>query len=347
MSPGAPSEPSRGRRVSYPYLLECDRTGRVLWMSEKARAELGPAENLLGTIPRWKPEGGEAPSETPGELCYSRLLEWGGIVLVGARPAEPAEASETDRELDMHRLQARMMLHYFRLQKAERRLSRRVRRRSGGNRALRQIELERQRLARELHTSVGQQLAAIRMQTDLIAAASPENGPVREALDRVAALTADALEQVRSISKRLHPPEWQRLTLEVALQQLWSLSGIPQRFRAELRIGPLSREPELEAKVVLYRAAQEAVSNLLRHSRAKRVEGTLTEKGGNLVLRVEDDGVGFDPRGVFASPASIAGGIGLRSIREEAQALGGNLVVESGPNGTTLEVTVPLARTEP
>jgi two-component system NarL family sensor kinase len=194
---------------------------------------------------------------------------------------------------------------------------------------------------------VGQQLSAIRLQTEVIASLlSSPNTPVQQALDRITTLTADALEQVRSISKRLHPPEWQRLTLEDALHQLWDLSGIPQRFEGMLQAAPLSREPDLDAKILLYRAAQEAVSNLIRHSRATRVNASLREAEGQIVLRFEDNGVGFDAPKLFDAPASVADGIGLRSVREQAEALGGRLVVESGPNGTTLEVTVPFELAE-
>ncbi|HEY1240585.1 MAG TPA: sensor histidine kinase [Bryobacteraceae bacterium] len=239
-------------------------------------------------------------------------------------------------------------MQYFRLLNAERRLARQARhlRRPGGIRALRQIELERERLGRELHTGVGQQLSAIRLQAETIAAEIPGTAnPAREALDRIFALTTDALEQVRSVSKRLHPPEWQRLSLLAALEQLWELSGIPQRFQASFHIGPLPHEPELEIKILLYRAAQEALSNLIRHSRASRVDAMLAERGGQVVLTFHDNGVGFDAARVFAA-ASVSGGIGLRSIRDQAESLGGKLTVASGPAGTTLEITAPFQPAE-
>ncbi len=312
-------------------------------MSDGAREALGPSANLLATIPRWR--ASEGNSEGPTELVYSRLLEVGGMVLVGARPVTPGEA-RTDRvEIGLLRLQARLLLHYFRLLHAERRLARKAGRSSGREiRALRQIELERERLGRELHTSVGQQLSAIRLQAEVIASQIPAGSSLaQQALDRISALTADALEQVRSISKRLHPPEWQRLSLTAALEQLWELSGIPQRFEASLRIAPLSREPDLDSKVLLYRAAQEAVSNLIRHSRATRVEVEVREQDGRLVLTCRDNGVGFDATRVFTAPPSVIGGIGLRSIRDQAAGLGGKLSIESGPSGTTLEITVPFS----
>ncbi len=330
--------------------MECDRSGRVLWMSEYTRAALGPSASLMGTIPRWRPtaENPQGPPESPVELVYSRLLELGGTVLIGARPAHPVPYAPEDNDAVLLRLQGRLSLQYFRLLSAERRLAGHARRRRpSGIRALRQIELERERLGRELHTSVGQQLSAIRLQAEVIGAAIPaSDSPARQAVDRIFALTKEALEEVRSVSKHLHPPEWQRLSLASAIEQLWELSGVPQRFEASLHIGPVPCEPELAIKILLYRAAQEAVSNLIRHSRATRVEASLAERGGHLVLRFQDNGVGFDAGRVFAAPATISGGIGLRSIRDQAQSLGAKLVVASGAAGTTLEITAPFKPAE-
>ena len=318
----------------------------MLWMSAYTRNTLGSVPNLLGTIPRWRSTPGS--SDQPVELIYSRLLDLGGTELIGARQVHPAEHFRGEAETALLRLQGQLLLHYFRLRKAEERLAQRVRQRQGrGLRAFRQIELERERLARELHTSVGQQLSAIRLQAEVIASQfAAGSGPVQQALDRIFTLTADALEQVRSISKRLHPPEWQRLSLAAALEQLWELSGIPQRFEASLHIEPLPREPELNVKILLYRAAQEAVSNLIRHSHATRVEAGLAERGGQLVLSFQDNGVGFDAGQVFAAAATVNSGIGLRSIRDQAASLEGKLIVDSGPDGTKLEVTVPFSPAE-
>ena len=140
-----------------------------------------------------------------------------------------------------------------------------------GRTAVRQIERERQRLGRELHTGVCQMLAAIHLHLEVIATELPSPpANVGHALNRIATLAADSLQQVRDISRRLHPPEWQRLTLESALRQLWEVSGVPERFAASLRIHPLSSEPALEAKIVIYRGLQEALSNMVRHSQATR-----------------------------------------------------------------------------
>ena len=242
-------------------------------------------------------------------------------------------------------LQGRLIQHYFRLQQAERNLSHLAQsvRPPGGSSAVRQLELERQRLGRELHTGVGQLLAAIRLQLEIVATQLP-NPPaaVGQTLQRIATLAGDALEQVRAVSRRLHPPEWQRLTLEAALQQVWEISGIPEKFDGTLRIDPLPREPEQEVKVLVYRAAQEALSNLTRHSGATRVTVTLAAQGPLVVLTVQDNGVGFDVDRLLRAPANVASGIGLRSVREQAAELGGNLTITSGPEGTTLELKVPF-----
>jgi two-component system NarL family sensor kinase len=201
--------------------------------------------------------------------------------------------------------------------------------------------MERQRLGRELHTGVGQGLAAIRLQLEVIAAELPSPpGGIRQALANISTLAADTMEQVRGIARRLHPPEWQRLTLESAISQLWEISGVPQRFEASLRIDPLPWEPQLEVKILIYRGLQEALSNLVRHSEATRIAVALEVHDGRLVLSIRDNGVGFDSAALFSAPASVASGIGLRSIRETAHELGGRLEVESGSDGTKLVVSV-------
>src|SRR5262249_44820347 len=149
-------------------------------------------------------------------------------------------------------VQSRLLRHHFRLAAFERSLCRRVqqKRRPRALSALRQIELERQRLGRELHTGVGQLLAAIRLQLEIIQGQLPHPpAVVRQALSRISTLAAEALEQVRSISTRIYPPDWQRLPFDAALQQLWEMTGIEAKFEAELALAPLSAEPKLEIKI--------------------------------------------------------------------------------------------------
>jgi two-component system, NarL family, sensor kinase len=263
-------------------------------------------------------------------------------VFPGGTPTAPSPGRSDLKTLVS--LQNRFIQRYFRLQQVERKLLQRAQRKkpTAGRKAIEQIELERQRLGLDLHTGVGQMLAATRLQLEIIDSQMPTPpAAVREALDRVSALANQALDQVRSVSRRLHPPEWQRLSLVEAVRQLWDLSGLPQRTEASLAIAPGFPEPPLEAKILIYRALQEALSNIARHSHATSVWLSLEPRGKRLLLTVRDNGVGFDAQALLSAPVNLSGGIGLRAIREQTAAIGGELTVRSGPDGTTLEVSVP------
>lgn len=318
-----------------PLLVECDSDGTVVWMSEQARSVLGSIERL------------STAAVTGKSVLFHRVMSIGNQVLLAALPGDVRPFPCPEVAL-LGRLQSSLQRQFFRLLLLERGLSLRVRHHRGGGRlAIRQMERERQRLGRELHTGIGQTLAAIRLQLEVIGVQLPETPDgVRRALARISALAAEALDQVRSVSHRVHPPEWQRLSLPAALEQLWQMSGIPQRFEASLRMEELARPPELEIKVLFYRAAQEALSNLVRHARATRIEMVLARWGNGLSLRVSDNGVGFDQARLLAGPASVDAGIGLRSIREQASAVGGRLEIESGPQGTTFLVSAPYTPAE-
>jgi signal transduction histidine kinase len=334
-------QPAAGGLIAYPLLIECDSRGRVLWMSERTHLALSEAHNahLLETV---------EPENVRGRLLVShfkfwRVLDMGDRTLISAQSPEPAASVALREVSEMLRLETRMLRHYFRLQTAEQAIAGHARKkRSGVNQAVRLIEMERQRIARELHTGVGQMLAAIRLQLEIVAVHFPNPpDPVRLALDHIGELADGALQQVRSVSQRLHPPEWQRLSLPAALQQLWELSGIPQKFAGSIRLEVAPGEPDLQVKVLLYRAAQEALSNLLRHSQATRVDVLLEMKADQLVLTIADNGVGFDAAAAESGPPNLASGTGLRSIRELAEDLGGSFGIESGVLGTKLVVSVP------
>ena len=257
-------------------------------------------------------------------------------LLVGAQPD-----SDRDEEKELSQLRDHFLLHYFRLEQLERRLARR-RRGAASTRQMRQIEDERKRLGQELHTGVGQLLAAIRIQLEVIAkhlANTPEI--VRAALARIEELVGEAFQQVRGTSQRIYLPDWAQLPLEEALKRLWDMSGVAARYAAELNMPPLPAQPDLDVKTAVYRAAQEALSNLARHSRATQVRMSLVAEGGWLVLNVFNDmeGRATEP----AAPAKPTWGIGLRSIRDQAQALGGNMELRRTAEGVTLTVRVPIA----
>ena len=308
--------------ITYPLLFECDREGRVVWMSQQAQTVLG--EIPLGRALSEHLRAGESFRVWPAYVMAETLLF--------------AAQVESALQESPVRLGDKLLSHYFRLEQVERRIEamRRARTRPAAP-ALRQVERERQRLGRELHTGVGQMLAAIRMQLDFIATQMPNPAEaVQKALQHIGKLSEGALEQVRGISRRIYPPDWQRLTIEEALRQLWDSAGIPQGFAAHLRLEPLGAEPDHEIKVLVYRAAQEAIGNIARHSGASRVEMTLETIDGRIVLTVHDDGRGFD------AGAPDDGGLGLRSLRDAAAETGAKFQVESAPGSTTLKLSAPF-----
>ncbi|MCU1238145.1 MAG: histidine kinase [Candidatus Solibacter sp.] len=334
----------------FPLLLECDYGGQVRWMSRSTRAILHNPKQLLDILAVTK-------LRQPHHIDFSSLRFWvvsefHDAVLIAAIGTIPVPETQ-----DLSSLHRNLTGNFFRLLSVERRLFERARRRRGnrGKSAIQQIEMERRRLGRELHTGVGQVLAAISWQLEVISADLPEPSPqIQHALENMATLTAQALEQVRGVSQRLHPPEWQRLTLESALRQLWEISGIPERLEANLQLDPLPGEPDLEVKVLLYRAFQEALSNVARHSKATRIDACLVVSdvisggvsGPEVTLSIADNGVGFDLGKLLATPANLTAGLGLRSIRETAESLGGKFEAESGPSGTKLVISVALSPVE-
>jgi two-component system NarL family sensor kinase len=261
----------------------------------------------------------------------------------GAYGNTPVDERINAASVALLELQQRLLERLQRLQTAEQRLSTlRRNREPSGARLIRQLERERQRLGRELHTEVGQMLAAIHIQFEILEPHLPEMPEAaREALQKISTLAQEALEQVRNISRRLHPPEWQRLKLEDAIRQLWDLSGADRRFETRVSIQSLPADPSVEIKSLIFRAAQEGITNVMRHAQAKRVDLTLVFLRDILSLQLRDDGVGFDVAQVLAAPANVASGIGLRSIREQAAELRGKVSITSGPLGTTLEISVP------
>jgi signal transduction histidine kinase len=316
---------------AHPSLLGCDRQGCLVWVSGYPQSEVGVRESLAAEFAGWIGSG--------ASYRVWPVLALPDTLLIGAQ-------AERQGETDTIRIEDRILRHYSRLQRAQRELSDRARLRGSGRgcRAARQIELERQRLGRELHTGVGQMLAAIGLQLEAIATQMPHPPEsIQRALDAIGRLAGGALEQVSGISRRLHPPEWQRLTLETALSQLWEVTGIPQRFQGRLSIQTLPEEPAQQIKALFYRAAQEGLANIARHSAATRVEMTLAARSGTVSLTIGDDGRGFDAQRMAAAPASIERGIGLRSIREEAAGLGARLEIRSGPGGTFLRVQGPFS----
>src|SRR5580658_8136461 len=132
---------------------------------------------------------------------------------------------------------------------------------------LTELERERSRIARELHAGAGQPLAGIKLHLEILeqnAAGLPD--AARDTIGRLHTLADQALGQVRAVSHRLHPPDWQEMPIEQALDLLLDTSGLSGSCRLARDFRPLPEEPSHSMKVQIYRCAQECISNIIRHS---------------------------------------------------------------------------------
>jgi two-component system sensor histidine kinase UhpB len=205
-------------------------------------------------------------------------------------------------------------------------------RRDSARQALTLQESERRRIARELHDEVGQTLTGVMLQVEGLALAIPDD--LQPQLEELRETARHGTEEVRRIARRLRPEALDELGLQSALAALATAFAEQARIPVERRLQadlPLSAEEEL----VVYRVAQEALTNVIRHARAGRVQLELTCRQGRTTLTVRDDGRGL-------APGSLPSSNGIRGMRERAMLIGATLSVESSPGaGTVVSLSIP------
>jgi two-component system, NarL family, sensor histidine kinase UhpB len=206
-------------------------------------------------------------------------------------------------------------------------------RRESARRALIVQESERGRIARELHDEVGQTLTGVMLQVEGLAGTIPAE--LHEQLDELRETARQGTEDVRRIARQLRPEALEDLGLQSALAALATAFGEQAQIRVERRFAyalPLSEEQEL----VIYRVAQEALTNVARHAGATRVQLRLEHANGHVVLTVRDDGRGLPP-GTFPSSH------GVRGMRERAMLIGAQLAIVGPPTGgTEVRLSIPV-----
>jgi PAS domain S-box-containing protein len=203
-------------------------------------------------------------------------------------------------------------------------------------------ETERLRVARELHDGVNQIIASIKMRLrkaqDLSASVSPA---AREILSRCDKLLVQAIEENRRIAHNLRPSVLDELGLAAACQILCRELQLRSNLAVKCSIADLGRRLPPAVELNLFRIVQEALNNLEKHAHAKTVQLRLAVQGPSLVLRIQDDGRGFDPDVVAARKVEKRG-IGFTNMRERAAALGGTCEVNAVRHqGTTITVRMP------
>ncbi|HUA02758.1 MAG TPA: histidine kinase [Solirubrobacteraceae bacterium] len=207
-------------------------------------------------------------------------------------------------------------------------------RRDSTGRVLAGQEAERLRIAQELHDQVGQELTAVLLGLARIEARVPVD--LRADVAEIQGAVRGSLEDVRRIAIELRPEALDDLGLESALavlcERFAERSGLAVRQQVADRLPDLSRDEEL----VVYRVAQEALTNVARHSRAHEADLTLARENGALALTVIDDGDGL--------PAGHTAGAGIRGMRERATLIGATLTIDGNPagHGCRVRLAVPM-----
>ena len=205
-------------------------------------------------------------------------------------------------------------------------------------------ELERQRIARELHDGIGQSLGGIKFSLESCCALI-EAGNASAALVGVQQQTRkirDLVEEVRRIAMDLRPSTLDDLGILATIgwfsREFRSIYG---QVRLETTVDAMEDEIVPPLKTAIYRIIQEATNNVVTHSGARNIWLTMRSVGQHIELRIADDGSGFNP-GKFSVPDENARGLGLASMRERAEATGGRLRIESQDGrGTAVVATWP------
>jgi signal transduction histidine kinase len=210
---------------------------------------------------------------------------------------------------------------------------------------LRAQDEERRRIGGNLHDSVGQYLAALKMGLESLEShvlPSPD-GRARRQLAECLQLADDAIDEVRTIAYFLHPPMLEEMGLRLVipwyLDRFTKRTGIATSYELSPGLGRLTPEMEL----ALFRVLQESLSNVQRHSGAQSAHVSLLAKRGGTVMEVSDSGAGFRPGLAAGSPADLAreSGVGLRGINERVRQLGGGIQIISSSRGTTVAARIP------
>ncbi len=207
-------------------------------------------------------------------------------------------------------------------------------------------EAERKRIASELHDSLGQSLVIIRNWAVMGAGQLEKDSPAREELDEINTIASRAINEVREIAYNLGPYHLERLGFENSIRDMASrvarASGMVIATELDTLDGALASETQMS----LYRVAQEALNNVVKHSRATETRIVLKRESAGVRLTVADNGQGFDPQTAKASetPDARRAGLGLNGMAERVRLLGGALTIRSVPEqGTTVEALLPDA----
>jgi signal transduction histidine kinase len=202
---------------------------------------------------------------------------------------------------------------------------------------------ERRRIARELHDSVGQMLAALGMNLAAVGTDIERLTKTANAVTDSAALVQELSREVRTISHLLHPPLLDEAGLASALH--WYVDGFSERskIKVDLEIPADFERLGRESETAIFRTVQECLTNIHRHSESPTARIRIAASDGYVCVEIEDRGKGIRPEKQFELASTGTPGVGIRGMRERLRQLGGSLDIHSNGKGTLIVARLPVA----
>jgi signal transduction histidine kinase len=203
-------------------------------------------------------------------------------------------------------------------------------------------ELERRRIANEMHDSLGQELAIIRHRARTVGERSADVHAAGKELEEIAGVAERLDAEVKAIAHGLRPYQLDTIGLSKTLDRMAHRVASAGRIACVTDIAAIDDALPAGSRIHVYRIVQESLNNVVKHSKATQVQVTVAREPGSLRIRVEDNGIGFrSPDGDGAS--DVDHGFGVTGMRERALMLGGLMEIHTSPGrGTTVSVAVPL-----
>lgn len=204
---------------------------------------------------------------------------------------------------------------------------------------------ERRKLARDLHDSTGQTLAALKISISFLQENCREDSSTLGLASEVAALVDQAIDEIRTTSYLLHPPLLDEVGFRCAAE--WYVEGFAKRSGLKVNVD-LATEHErlpMRMEVALFRVLQESLTNVHRHSGASQVSVCFQRRSETVILEVSDSGCGIPAERLFRlRQGNAETGVGMAGMRERLKELNGTLEIESDGRGTSIRATVPLTK---
>jgi signal transduction histidine kinase len=291
------------------------------------------------------------PTDRLGVEVANRLLAiyaiWAvAIIFLLRRRGEEAVAEERDsllRTVQSRTSELASRTDEFRKELSDRRRAEESLRKLSGY-LLQLQDDERRRIARELHDTTAQGLAAIAVNLARVEKLSPKLDPKSyDVLADTIAMAEQCSQEIRTLSYLLHPPLLEEAGLVSAVK--WFADGFSERtgIRVELELPASMERLTTEVETTLFRIVQESLTNISRHSGSKTARIRMVRAPGEIVLEVKDEGCGIPPEKLAKVNGNVAGlGVGIAGIWERIRQFEGELEVNSNSRGTSLTVVLPI-----